>query len=482
MKNGDKFHLPTIFIIFGATGDLAQRKLLPGLFALYQKKQLPELFQIVGFSRRDWGPKEYRAFVKEAIGKQAPDASAETLESFVKLCTYTQGLFQEREAYTKLGEILGRKDDEWQVCANKLFHLAVPPEFYGTIFTHLSESGLTDPCSPEEGWTRVIVEKPFGKDYESAKELDERLGKLFREEQIYRIDHYLGKETVQNILAFRFSNSFLYPAWNTDWIERIRVRLLEKGGVGDRGGFYDGVGALRDVGQNHTLQLLALFTMENPGSFDAGAIRAQRAKTLQALQALDEEEIEKQTLRGQYEGYRGEKNVAEHSTTETYFRIETRLAKEKWQDVPLILESGKGMPESKVEIEVQFKHLEPCLCPEEGHTHNLLRYQVQPDEEITVAFWVKKPGPAMDIEERDFVFDYHEAYGEGLHVDAYERLLLDAVRGDQTLFVSTEEILAGWRFVDPIIRAWEQDKTPLVSYEPQSADILQHPLGNNTVS
>ena len=472
--------LPTIFVIFGATGDLMQKKLVPGLFHLYREGHLPDLFQVVGFANQELDTEGFRKMVAEMVTAKVSDASQESVEKFTQFFAYQQGLFEEKEGYKNLAHTLGQRDGEWRVCSNKLFYIAASPQFYETIFRRLAASGLTKPCSEEEGWTRVIVEKPFGKDLQTAQNLDSLLGKLFKEEQIYRIDHYLGKETVQNILAFRFSNSFLTPSWNKEGIENIHIRLWEKEGIGDRGGFYDGVGALRDVGQNHVLQLLALFTMENPGTFDAETVRKKRAEVLQSLEIPKSSDIEKMSIRGQYKGYQKEKGVDAGSETETYFHLKTFLHAPNWKGMPIYMESGKAMEEDRVEVTITFRHLTPCLCPEDGEKHykNVLHYRIQPQEGIDISFWVKEPGPEMVLGEKNFSFDYKEAF-EGREIsDAYERLLLSVIRGDQTLFVSTEEILAGWKFVDPIVRAWEKGKGKLLKYTKNSSDIIKTDFTN----
>ncbi|HTY40203.1 MAG TPA: glucose-6-phosphate dehydrogenase, partial [Candidatus Paceibacterota bacterium] len=316
MTNSERATLPTIFVIFGMTGDLAHRKLIPALFHLYRRKLLPSLFQVVGFSRQELTNEEVQKKVRDIIGVP-PEDERELVEKFSRLFIYKQGLFEDATGYERLAEYLGQKDGAWRVCSNKLFYLAVPPEYYEPILRHLDKSKLTEPCSPEEGWTRVIVEKPFGKDLETAEALDLLLGRLFREEQIYRIDHYLGKETVQNILAFRFSNSFLAPAWDRRYIERVTIRAWEKIGIERRGEFYEGVGALRDFGQNHLLQLLALIAMEKPATFDAASIRAARLAALRTLRSMTANDIKKRTVRGQYDGYRETKGVSSSSQTET---------------------------------------------------------------------------------------------------------------------------------------------------------------------
>ncbi len=472
-SNSDNL-LPTIMIILGATGDLAKTKLLPSLFRLYEKGKLPSMFQIVGFSRRDWGNEEFQTYVVKVLKSHSKDTAK--IKKFVQFIVYQQGDFKRRGGYNKLALALGLKDEEWRVCANKLFYLAVPPKLYKGIFEHLSSSGLTEPCSPEEGWTRVIVEKPFGKDLKTAQELDRMLGNLFEEEQVYRIDHYLGKETVQNILAFRFSNSFFEPAWDNRSIEKIEVRLLERDGIGQRGEFYDGIGALRDVGQNHLLQLLSLFLMDNPGAFAADSIRRKRAEVLSSLKPMTVKEVNALTVRGQYEGYRKVKGVGKNSKTETYFRLLTQVDTPRWKGVPIVLESGKSMKEDRVEVVVTFRHQQPCLCPPEEHYKNQLNYHIQPTERISASFWVKKPGSEMVLEKKDFSFDYREAYSEEEFIDAYEKLLAAAIAGDQTLFVSTEEILASWKFIDPIISSWKKGKAPLLSYKIHSQTILKEEI------
>ncbi len=472
--------MPTVLAIFGGTGDLTRRKLVPALWQLYQRGMLPRLLTIVGFARQELTTEEYREQVRAMIAVSAR-RSPKKREEFLRLFYYEQGIFEDIAGYKALAKRLGQQDDTWSTCANKLFYLAVPPQYYKTIFQHLADSGLTIPCGPDEGWTRVIVEKPFGKDLATAQELDAMLGKLFREEQIYRIDHYLGKDTVQNILAFRFSNTLFDPSWDARSIAKVSFRFLEKEGVESRADFYDGVGALRDVGQNHLLQLVALFLMEHPGSFAPEAIRAARTEVLEALEIMDEDDIRRHTVRGQYAGYKKEKGVVRGSTTETYFKIQTHLKSSRWRGVPIYLEAGKTMGESLVEVSLTFRHHVPCLCPPGKHFTNVLRYRIQPQEGVYTSFWVKKPGAEMVIEEKDFSFDYRQAYKKKEFIDAYTKLLLDAIAGDQTLFVSTPEILASWRFVDPIITGWQNGIVPLASYKKRSSGPTWPPKAASTL-
>ncbi len=474
MIKNDQATMPTIIVIFGATGDLTGRKLVPALFELYRQQLLSPLMQIVGFARRDVPLAEWQEQVRAMCRAVAPD-QAQLVEDFSHLFTYQAGQFQEAAGYQALAASLGMKDQEWKTCANKLFYLAVPPVFYGDILQHLHDSHLTDLCSLEEGWTRVVVEKPFGTDLASAEQLDGLLARLFQEEQIYRIDHYLGKETVQNILAFRFSNAFLEPAWDNRSIERIHLRFWEEAGIDGRGEFYDATGALRDVGQNHLLQMLALFTMENPGEFTAQAVRDKRTEVLESLRIMTDSDVARGTVRGQYEEYKQAEGVKSDSQTETYFRVEASLQLPRWQGVPIVVEAGKTMNESVVDAVITFRHQMPCLCPPHQHYQTTLRYRIQPHEGVRLSFWVKKPGADMVIEEKDFSFHYKEAFSQDALLDAYVKLFLDAIRGDQTLFVSTPEIMASWKYIDPIERAWGKNVTPLLSYKSGSSGPLVLP-------
>ena len=449
-----------------------RQKLVPALFHLYQQKKLPSLFQVVGFSKDDLDNERFQHLIREMTQAKVR-SSDETIQKFSRFFVYQRGMFEGKEGYKGLADFLGYQDQEWKVCSNKLFYIAAHPQNYKGIFEYLHSSGLTKPCSPEEGWTRIIVEKPFGKDLKTAQELDKLLGKLFKEEQIYRMDHYLGKETVQNILAFRFSNSFLEPAWNKDWIESITIRLRYPEGIEGRGAFYDGIGALRDVGQSHILQLLALFLMENPGRFEGDAVRKERAEILRSLIIPKAKEIKGNTVRAQYEGYLDEKDVAPDSKTETYFRIVTSLNHLRWKGVKIILESGKAMAKEDGSVEVTFRHRTPCLCPDpNNHQQNVLRYEIQPKEQVEMSFWVKRPGPKMQVEKRMFSFDYKQAFKGEEFADAYERLLYNVIEGDQTLFVSTEEIMASWKFVDSVLRGWKKTNAPLMMY-PKGASVIE---------
>jgi len=468
-----KKNFPTLLILFGATGDLAIKKILPALFDLFLNKDLPPLFSVVGFSRRHFSVEEYRSFVTDVIRHyKGLTVSQEDIIRFSKIFSFVSGQFDITKDYQALGEKLGKIDEEWKTCANKLFYLSVAPEFYTTICTKLHETRLTDPCSPEEGWTRVIVEKPFGKDLKTAEELDMLLSKLFEEVQIYRIDHYLAKEMIQNILTFRFSNDLFEHQWNKNFIEKIDIRVWETLGVEERGAFYDGVGALRDVGQNHLLQMLAFVTMNEPTAFTSEAIREKRAELLKKLAPILPKNMVTATARGQYEGYKTIKNVDPSSATETYFKVMLEINDDRWRGVPIMIESGKRMGERRKEIVVNFKHPAPCFCPPgEEHQRNRVIFSMEPKEGIVIEFWSKKPGISYQLERRSLDFLSRGTEHHTQYVEEYKKLLIDCIEGDQTLFISTEEMKAMWCFIDPIVVAWKKNVVPLVSYEPDTAHI-----------
>lgn len=471
-------NIPTVIIVFGATGDLMAKKIVPSLFHLYKGGRLPKLLHIIGFSRRDIDEKGFTDLVLSFLkNHEEINSKDKDVEKFFSLFSYRKGDFGELKSYRQLSEVLGRVDNKWNACSNKLFYLAVPPQYYGPIFENLSASGLTIPCSPEEGWTRVLVEKPFGNDLSTSENLDILLGKLFKEEQVYRIDHYLAKEMLQNILSFRFSNTLFEQSWNNKYIEKIEIRLLEKNGVEKRGIFYDGLGALRDVGQNHLLQMLALITMDNPVVFDSENVRQKRAEVLESLEPLTSDLIKKETFRAQHEGYRKIEHVKPNSITETYFKVKARLNSARWQGVPIILESGKKMPEQIKEIIVTFRHRTPCMCPKGKHFSNKIVFQLEPEEKIQIFLTAKKPGLEMEIEMKVFDFVYRQKAGRGQYVEEYEKLLLDAIEGNQLLFASTKEIRSMWRYIDPVIGSWDDNKVPLHFYKPDSDKILKESEG-----
>jgi len=474
-----KFNIPTVIVVFGATGDLMARKITPALFSLHLKKKLPPMFKVIGVSRRGMTHDSFREHVMRMVKKPAGDAhcSEESMRSFCRMFFYQRGEFANSDHYKGLAAEMGRIDGEWHVCSNKLFYLAVPPEYYTEIFTHLHSSGLTDPCSPDEGWTRLLVEKPFGRDLQTARELESQLSSLFKEEQIYRIDHYLGKEMLQNILAFRFGNNFLEESWTNNHIERIDIRVLETLGIEQRGAFYDGLGALKDVGQNHVLQMLALVTMDNPISLTASAIRTKRAELLQSLVIPSDEDIRQSTMRGQYEGYRDIQGVSKDSDVETFFKVRACLSNSRWDGVPIFLSSGKRFPEAKKDITITFRNPQQCLtCAPGKDYNNQIVFSLEPDEKIAITFFSKKPGLTLDIQKKDFTFTYRTATQRTQYVEEYEKLLLDCILGDQTLFVSTPEVGPMWQWTDAIVDGWKKNLSPLKTYMPGTDAIAAEEL------
>lgn len=459
---------PTILVVFGATGDLMAKKIVPALFHLFRKDKLPNRFKVIGFARRELSNEEFQKSILQILSAHK-DVSVKTCEAFCKLFSYERGTFEDKKGYASLSAALKDIDAGWSMCSNKLFYLAVPPQFYENIFNHLASSGLTAPCSKEEGWSRVIVEKPFGKNLKTAEHLDELLLALFKEAQIYRIDHYLAKEMVQNILAFRFSNNLFEKTWDKNSIEKVEIKLWERIGVEDRGSFYDGIGALRDVGQNHLLQIVALLTMDNPIDFASESIRTKRTEAIKNLIAPSKEEIKQFVFRAQYDGYREIKGVDPDSNTETYFKARVFLSNPRWDGVPFILESGKKLKEQIKEAVITFRHPTPCLCPG-GSTHykNKLTIALEPEEKITLAFWSKKPGLDFGLEERDFSFLMRGREQKNQYTEEYEKLLYDCIVGDQTLFVTSGEVKAMWKYTDAITDAWQNNKVPLKTYPPAS--------------
>lgn len=454
-----QFNVPTLFTIFGASGDLAQKKLFISLFDLYSNGLLPDRFAIVGFAHSDYTDDSFRQYVREIIAKHQEDYGTDDIDQFSDTIHYVRGSFTEPEAFSALSEKLIGLDDEIGQCTNKLFHLAVPPRFYDELLRNLAHSGMTIPCSADQGWTRVLIEKPFGKDATTAQELDELLGKLFKEEQIFRIDHYLAKETIQNILMFRFSNRIFDPVWNHEHVEKVEIKLREDIDVADRGAFYDGIGALRDVGQNHLLQMLSLIAMEHPGTFTAQEIHSSRARVLKDLRVDTAHKL----VRGQYEGYRATNGVAEDSETETYFHVTAQINNERWRGVPFVLEAGKAMHKKSTKIIVTFREPEPCFCEGEKHMqNNKVVFDIQPEEKITVRFFAKEHGLLTNIAQKDLAFSYH-ADRAVREIDAYEKVIYDAIIGDQVLFTNTDEVKNAWAFISSLMAKIQH--VPLTIYE-----------------
>ncbi len=456
---------PTIFVIFGVTGDLAAKKLIPALLSLYAKKLLPQRFAVIGFSRRSFTREEFRELIRDRMNVKPGEFKEEDIKHFLDHMSYEQGMFDDRAGYARLAERIAEVDRRWGQCSNKLFHLSVPPSLYEGILENLEASKLAEPCADETGWTRVLIEKPFGRDLATARALDKLIGKLFDEKQIFRIDHYLAKEALQNIIAFRFANQLFEPTWDRQSIDKVHVKLLETSDVTDRGDSYDSVGALKDVGQNHMLMMLAAVAMNRPDSFSAEDIRAARAKVLGRLRPAFGSAGKGCNTRGQYGGYAAEPGVAPGSETETYFRLKAFVSSSRWKGVPFYLESGKALAESKTEIDVYFKG------GKDDDKRNILTFRIQPDEGIKIKFFVKTPGYEFKTEPKTLKFKYSDVPAAEWHAmpNDYERLIHDAFIGDQTLFASTEEIMASWKFIEAVTKSWK--KLPLVIYPKGAREI-----------
>jgi len=457
---------PLTLIIFGSTGDLYRNKLSVALFDLFKGGLLPEDFSIIGFSRRDFDDNAFMEFTKENLLFKKGKELESDINIFLKHFKYTKGDLGNLEDFKNLNKKLAQDDEERGICTNKLFYLSVRPSFYETILNNIYKAGLAIPCvhdslKREEAWTRVLVEKPFGKNLEEAKKLDLLLCELFDESQIYRNDHYLAKETLQNILTFRFANNVFESLWNKEHISKIKIISNEINELKDRGEFYDGLGALRDVGQNHMLQMLALVTMENPIEMTSENIHKARTGLLEKVQLINEDKI----IRAQYEGYLNELKVDPKSETETFFRIFLGVKNERWDEVVFELESGKALHSAGVSIQVYFKENKNNFCSKENPCEhgNVLTFFIQPNDGISFKFWIKEPGFDFKLIEKDLSFIYSRDNIESKVHDAYERVLYDCIRGDQTLFANTKEIMAEWNLITFIINLWQ--KYPLKIYQ-----------------
>lgn len=470
-----KFEVPTIFVIFGATGDLMEKKLVPALFRLYVHNHMPEKFQILAISRREMADAEFATHLTTILSKSSEkDASGEKIQQFTSMFQYVAGDFTTADLYGKLAEKLGSIDNTWSTCSNKLYYLAVPPAHYEEIITNLAKRNLHTPCSDTEGYTRIIVEKPFGHDLLSAQKLNQLLTSYFKEEQIYRLDHYLGKRILQNIMAFRFSNNLFDGAWSNKYIEKVEIKILETQDVSTRGSFYDTVGALRDVGQNHLLEFLAMVAMENPEKLDALSVRRARTQLLTTIRTPEVASLNKTSYRAQYDGYLQEKGVDPHSQTETYFKVELELNHPLWRGVPFILEAGKALQTEKKEVVITFKKHMPSLSTSEEaeKSRNKMFFKMAPEESIQLDLLAKKEGYEMLVEQKRFLLNERAGAQRSEYTEEYEKLLLDAFLGDQTFFVANSEIVEMWRIVDPIVGAWAKNSVPFNHY-PKGTDTIR---------
>jgi glucose-6-phosphate 1-dehydrogenase len=457
----------TSIIIFGASGDLAHRKLLPALFNLFRKKRIPENFLILGFATRAWDDKQFRIEMEAAATKFCSyDYSYDEWLEFAEHLYYMSGNFTNQADFQSLATRLKQLESG---PTDRMFYLATAPRFFLPIVKTLGHLGLVD---EKEGKRRVVVEKPIGTDLASAKELNKGISEVLQEHQIFRIDHYLGKESVQNLLVFRFANAIFEPVWNRNYIDHVQITVAEDVGVGHRAGYYDKVGVLRDMFQNHLLQLVALVAMEPPANFDADAIRDEKIKVLRSSRPFSAEEVSQETVRGQYRGYREASGVAPDSQIETFAALRLHIDNWRWQDVPFYLRSGKQLAEKCTEIAIQFKRPPIQMFPlprDFEMTANVLGMCIQPDEGIHLKFEAKVPDMAAETRSVDMEFHYRSSFGETSIPEAYERLCLDALQGDATLFTRAVTAELSWSYIDTIIAAWHSpDGPPLTSYEPGS--------------
>lgn len=451
---------PFAMVIFGATGDLMKNKLLPALFSLFKQNKLPQEFHIIGFSRRELTNAEFVNFFPNLVSKEG-------WADFVKHLQYQQGSFEEAKGYSQLIDKLNGFDKKMGACITRFFYLATPPQNYEMILNFLESTKLAEGCGQGSSkWTRIIVEKPFGKDLETAIKLDKELSEIFEEKQIFRVDHYLGKETVQNILAFRFANGIFDPVWNKNYLDHVQITFAEKKGIEGRGNFFDGVGILRDVAQNHLMQLIAAVAMEQPKSFSKEGLRDERVKVIKALKHIEEDEVEKNVVRGQYRDYLSEKDIPQNSTTETFIAMKFFVNTPRFQNIPFYVRAGKKMPKNTVEISLVF--LQTCHilfkeygCPEIG---NVLTIRIQPNEGISIRMIAKKPGTKLALETVNMHFTYQEAFmTKG--VEAYEKVLLDIFAGDQMLFNRSDELSSSWEFITKILNGWKNQESIIMNYE-----------------
>jgi glucose-6-phosphate 1-dehydrogenase len=465
---------PNVMVIFGASGDLTRRKLLPALYNLARQGLLPGGFSAVGFARRPKSHEEFRAEMRQAAAKEQAGArplQESVWDAFAQGIYYHQADFQDPQGYERLRELLEHIDNQRGTNGNRLFYLATPPSYYVGICQQLAAAGL---AHSEPGWTRIIIEKPFGRDLATAQELNRQVHQVFSEEQIYRIDHYLGKETVQNILVFRFANGIFEPIWNRRYVDHVQITVAESLGIEGRSGYYEEAGAIRDVIQNHTLQLLTLVAMEPPAAFEAEAVRNEKVKVLWAIRPLTPAEVRERTVRGQYgpggsvPGYRQEPGVAPDSLTETFVALKLYVDNWRWAGVPFYLRSGKRLPKRATEISIHFRQ-PPLLLFEQSAASviepNVLALRIQPDEGISLKFGCKVPNPQILVRPVKMDFYYGASFGAE-PPDAYERLLLDCMSGDSTLFTRHDEIELAWALVTSIIEGWRQTPPPqFPSYE-----------------
>jgi glucose-6-phosphate 1-dehydrogenase len=489
--------LPTIagpcgLIIFGVTGDLSRKKLMPAIYDLANRGLLPPGFSLVGFARRDWADEDFGKVVHDAVKEHARTPFRQAVwDRLAEGCRFVQGSFDDDAAFDSLVTTVQDLDQVRGTAGNHAFYLSIPPAAFPTVIKQLARTGLAAP-QPDQ-WRRVVIEKPFGHDLASAKQLNKIVNEVFPEESVFRIDHYLGKETVQNILALRFANQLFEPIWNANYVDHVQITMAEDIGLGGRAGYYDGIGAARDVIQNHLLQLLALVAMEEPISFDPKAVRAEKAKILAATKPVGP--FAETTARGQYTGgWQGGQKVpgllqeggfAKDSITETFAAIELAVDTRRWAGVPFYLRTGKRLGRRVTEIAVVFKrapHLPFDATSTEELGQNALVFRVQPDEGVTMRFGSKVPGNAMEVRDVSMDFSYGHSFTES-SPEAYERLILDMLLGEPSLFPMNDEVELSWEILEPILRSWRTSGRPQPypagTWGPESANKMLSRTGRH---
>ena len=489
---------PAIIVIFGGSGDLAYRKLLPALYNLYLDNYLPPEFLIIGLARTEYSNTDYRKYIRKGLVEHSrrKERITEGWKAFSSRIEYVKADLESDRTYRSLAARIKKQEESWKTRATVIFYMSVAPQLAPVIAEKLHHAKLTNNASR----SRMVFEKPFGHDLQSATELNVRLGQLFKESQIYRIDHYLGKETVQNILALRFANALFEPIWNSHYIDHVQITASESIGVEERGGYYEKSGALKDMVQNHILQLLCMVAMEAPVSFEADEIRNKKLDVLNAIRKLDIDHVHENAVRGQYgkgwmkgkemKSYREEKNVSPHSNIETFAAVKFFVDNWRWKDVPFYVRTGKAMASKSTLITIKFKEAPHYAFPaESAHTwrSNNLTISIQPQMDIRLRFQTKIPGPHMTLQPVDMIFSYADAYGDD-HPEAYETLLEDVIEGNPTLFMRADQIEAAWRVIQPIQQSW-QTRQPVgfPNYEPgtwgpEDAEALIAKDGHHWVS
>ena len=476
---------PCSLVLFGVTGDLARNKIMPAIYDLANRGLLPPSFSLVGFARRDWTHSDFAKIVRESVRAHARTPfHQEVWRNLAEGFRFVSGTFDDPSAFDMLRETLHKLNQERGTAGNNIFYLSIPPAFFSTVTQQLDRSGLSQDA--EGAWRRVVIEKPFGHDLASARELSSVVGSVFASDSIFRIDHYLGKETVQNLLALRFANQMFEPIWNANYVDHVQITMAEDIGIGGRAGYYDGIGAARDVIQNHLLQLLALTAMEEPVSFQAQDLRAEKEKVLSAVRLG--RDLAASTVRGQYAkgwqggehvgGYLEEADITATSTTETYAALKVEIDTRRWAGVPFYLRTGKRLGKRVTEIAVVFKrapHLPFDQTATEELGQNAIVIRVQPDEGVTMRFGSKVPGNAMEVRDVTMDFGYGSSFTES-SPEAYERLILDVMLGDPPLFPRHEEVELAWKILDPVEAFWatqgRPDPYPAGGWGPECADAM----------